>query len=77
MKSKRLKFIVDVPLPEGATPARLRDYVREAVGSWGGQFAPVGGIPDETEGDPLGPGSALLEPGAVRVSYLKPKRRTS
>lgn len=34
------RFIVRVPIVEGVSNTRMRDYIRDAVSSWSGQFDP-------------------------------------
>ena len=67
---RRFYFTVSVPQVPEVSVDRFREYIREAVSAWGGQFEPQGGgypgSPD-SEGDPLGPPCPLMEAGAVRV----------
>lgn len=38
--AKRLKFVVEIDQPEGATVANVRWYIDDAVGSWCDQLGP-------------------------------------
>lgn len=51
-------FSVRVPAVKGVSRTAWREYIQDAVKSWGGQFEPAaGGYPDSPPGDgnPLGP----------------------
>lgn len=62
-------YVVCVPRVKGVSRERMRQYIREAVRMWGGQFEPVDG---PNGGDPLGPPCPLMERGAVTV-YTEPR----
>jgi hypothetical protein len=72
------RYVVTVPRVEGFTRAEMRDYILEAVASWGGQFAPSGGYSPEVgefDGHPLGPPCVLANSGNTKVTMLRRRRR--
>ena len=46
------QYIVTIDRPDGVSKTRMRDYIREAVRCWSGQFEPPHEENDYT-GDPL------------------------
>jgi hypothetical protein len=66
MARKRVEFVVSIEQPEGASVADLKAYVKDAVGSWCGQFRPPG-----ADGDRDDPGDSLWGIGqTVKVKRL-------
>lgn len=65
-------YTVHVPRVPGVTRARMAAYIKDAVSSWGGQFAPANPAPEDfcNEGDPLGPPCVLMKKGAVSVEAV-------
>lgn len=52
---RRIKLIVSLDWPEGASATDMRNFVREAVDVWGGQLEPPGTYDYKcaSGGDPL------------------------
>ncbi len=53
MNPPPLRFVVTVPAVPGASPKDHRDYIVDALKSWGGSFRPPGGYGEDDPGDPL------------------------
>jgi hypothetical protein len=34
------RFVVKIDIPDGYTPSDIRDYMRDAISNWSGQFHP-------------------------------------
>jgi len=67
MASKKIRLVVELTLPEGATQTRARAYVEEAVQCWAGSLQPPGAdLGDGTvaQGDPM----FNLDKDTVKVS---------
>lgn len=68
MSGKRKAFVVEVPMPDGVSATEMRDYIRDAVMGWCGQFeAPH----DDNPGNPL---FGLRRQGPITI---RPYRKTA
>ncbi len=52
MSKKPVAFVVLLDQPEDVTIADMKAYIRDAVGTWCGQFEPPGGSDVDSPGDP-------------------------
>ena len=72
-KMNKLRFVVTVPYCDSSR--RIQSYIRDAISAWGGQFEPIDGGDhgDGTfgSGDPLGPGSQMLDQRNITVRPIK------
>lgn len=46
-------YTVRLRRPDGVTHKQMADYIKEAVGAWGGSFRAPGGYGPDDDGDPL------------------------
>lgn len=49
---QRKSFIVTTDIPEGTTVRGVEEYIREAIGSWAGQYQPPGAEGEDDIGNP-------------------------
>lgn len=61
----RVYLTVSFDMPEGATKSDARDYVREAIETWGGCYEPPSEY-NNYEGDPFFGG-----PSNVKISFSR------
>ena len=72
MKKITLQVNIDIPecIQDDVSPKDLRDYVKDAVGTWKGQFQPpgwiIGGEYSNEPGNPL----FLLEDELMKVDVI-------
>ncbi len=52
-KRKRVVFVVDMTIPDGATITDCQKYVQTAIENWRGSLRPPGGYNEEDLGDPM------------------------
>lgn len=52
-KPKRVSIVVAFDLPRGSRLEDAKNYVLDAVASWGGSLRPPGSIDDKDDGDPF------------------------
>jgi len=67
MSAKTKSFRVRLTIPDGATVADCRDYIKDAVRSWCGGYRPPGAMGPDDDGDPL----FDLDKDSVRVMLLR------
>jgi hypothetical protein len=66
-RSQRVKFLVSLERPDGASIEDLREYIAEAIAVYRGSLRPPGGYDDDDPGDPL----FMLDRDKIKVILME------